>query len=42
MPACCPGIHSHNFDGSGYNQWQLDDTAGQLRTRLATSTAARS
>jgi type VI secretion system secreted protein VgrG len=34
------GIHSHNFDGSGYNQWQLDDTTGQLRTRLATSTAA--
>ena len=34
------GIHSHNFDGGGYNQWQLDDTAGQVRTRLATSTAA--
>ena len=34
------GIHSHNFDGSGFNQWQLDDTAGQLRTRLATSSAA--
>jgi len=34
------GIHSHNFDGGGYNQWQLDDTQGQLRTRLATSTAA--
>ena len=33
------GIHSHNFDGSGYNQWQIDDTQGQLRTRLATSTA---
>jgi type VI secretion system secreted protein VgrG len=33
------GIHSHNFDGSGYNQWQLDDTPGQVRTRLATSTA---
>jgi type VI secretion system secreted protein VgrG len=34
------GIHTHNFDGSGFNQWQLDDTAGQLRTRLATSSAA--
>lgn len=34
------GIHSQNFDGSGFNQWQLDDTRGQLRTRLATSTAA--
>jgi type VI secretion system secreted protein VgrG len=34
------GIHSHNFDRSGFNQWQLDDTPNQLRTRLATSTAA--
>jgi type VI secretion system secreted protein VgrG len=34
------GIHSQNFDNSGYNQWQLDDTPGQVRTRLATSTAA--
>ncbi|WP_426212621.1 DUF2345 domain-containing protein, partial [Massilia sp. TWP1-3-3] len=34
------GIHSHNFDGAGFNQWQLDDTPGQVRTRLATSTAA--
>jgi type VI secretion system secreted protein VgrG len=33
------GIHSHNLDGGGYNQWQLDDTQGQVRTRLATSTA---
>jgi type VI secretion system secreted protein VgrG len=32
------GIHSQNFDNSGYNQWQLDDTPGQVRTRLATST----
>jgi type VI secretion system secreted protein VgrG len=31
------GIHSHTF---GYNQWQLDDTPGQLRTRLATSSGA--
>jgi type VI secretion system secreted protein VgrG len=34
------GIHTLNFDGNGYNQWQLDDTPGQLRMRLATSTAA--
>jgi type VI secretion system secreted protein VgrG len=34
------GIHTHSFDRSGYNQWQLDDTPGQLRMRLATSSAA--
>ncbi len=34
------GIHTHAFDGAGWNQWQLDDTQGQLRLRLATSTAA--
>ena len=34
------GIHTHNFDGGGFNQWQIDDTQGQVRTRLATSTAA--
>lgn len=34
------GIHTHGFDGSGYNQWQIDDTQGQLRTRLATSCAS--
>jgi type VI secretion system secreted protein VgrG len=34
------GIHSNNFDGSGYNQWQIDDTPAQLRTRLASSTSA--
>jgi len=34
------GIHTHNVDGNGFNQWQLDDTPGQLRTRLATSSAA--
>jgi len=33
------GIHTHGLDGSGYNQWQVDDTQGQLRTRLATSCA---
>jgi len=34
------GIHTHGFDGSGYNQWQIDDTQGQLRTRLATNCAS--
>ena len=34
------GIHTRNVDGGGYNQWQLDDTQGQLRTHLATSSAA--
>lgn len=35
------GMHSHNLDGANdYNQWQLDDTSGQLRMRLATSTAS--
>ena len=34
------GIHTNNFDGGGWNQWQLDDTQGQLRMRLATSSAA--
>ncbi|CAN7409981.1 type VI secretion system Vgr family protein [Pseudoduganella sp. LjRoot289] len=34
------GIHSQNFDRSGYSQWQLDDTPSQVRTRLATSSAA--
>jgi type VI secretion system secreted protein VgrG len=33
------GIHSQSFDKGGYNQWQLDDAPGQVRTRLATSTA---
>jgi type VI secretion system secreted protein VgrG len=34
------GIHTQTFDGAGWNQWQLDDTPGQLRMRLATSMAA--
>jgi type VI secretion system secreted protein VgrG len=34
------GMHSNNFDGGGYNQWMVDDTPGQLRTRLASSSAA--
>lgn len=34
------GVHTRTFDRSGFNQWQIDDTPGKLRTRLATSTAA--
>jgi type VI secretion system secreted protein VgrG len=34
------GIQTGNFNGSAGNHWQLDDTPGQLRTRLATSHAA--
>lgn len=34
------GIHSHTFDKSGFNQWQLDDAPGQLSTRLVTSSAS--
>jgi type VI secretion system secreted protein VgrG len=34
------GLHSSNFDGNGYNQWQIDDTQFQLRMRLASSTSA--
>ncbi|MBB3225409.1 type VI secretion system Vgr family protein, partial [Pseudoduganella umbonata] len=39
-PGTLSGIHTRTFDGGGYNQWQLDDTQGQLRMRLATSGAA--
>ena len=39
-PGVLSGIHTRGFDGSGYNQWQIDDTTGQLRMRLATSLAA--
>ncbi|MDB5919949.1 MAG: type secretion system tip protein VgrG, partial [Massilia sp.] len=39
-PGVLSGIHSTNFDGRGFNQWQLDDTPAQLRTRLASSSAA--
>ncbi|MCC2954919.1 type VI secretion system tip protein VgrG [Massilia sp. IC2-477] len=39
-PGALSGIHTRNFDGSGYNQWQIDDTTGQLRMRLATSVGA--
>jgi type VI secretion system secreted protein VgrG len=34
------GYDTNNFDGGGFNQLVTDDTPGQLRTRLATSSAA--
>jgi type VI secretion system secreted protein VgrG len=34
------GLHSCNLDGADYNQWVLDDSNGQLRMRLASSSAA--
>ncbi|MEQ6340165.1 MAG: type VI secretion system Vgr family protein [Gammaproteobacteria bacterium] len=39
-PGTLSGIHSHSLDGTGYNQWVIDDTQHQLRMRLASSTAA--
>ncbi len=33
------GWHSQGLGGDGYNQWVVDDHPGQLRTRLASSTA---
>ena len=33
------GWHSQALGGAGYNQWVVDDHPGQLRTRLASSTA---
>ncbi|MFZ6751594.1 type VI secretion system Vgr family protein [Undibacterium sp. Ren11W] len=34
------GMHSHNLEDGGYNQWVVDDTQAQLRMRLASSSAA--
>jgi type VI secretion system secreted protein VgrG len=34
------GIHSHNLQDGGYNQWVVDDSPSQLRMRLASSSAA--
>ncbi|MDH5823498.1 type VI secretion system Vgr family protein, partial [Luteimonas sp. RD2P54] len=38
-PGTLSGLHSRAHDGSGSQQWVLDDTPGQLRTRLQTSLA---
>ena len=34
------GIHTPDLQDQGYNQWVVDDSTGQLRMRLASSTAA--
>ena len=34
------GWHTHSLDQSGFNQWVMDDATGQLRMRLASSSAA--
>jgi type VI secretion system VgrG family protein len=39
QPGVLSGLHSTAHDGSGHQQWLLDDTPGQLRTRLHTSLA---
>lgn len=38
-PGVLSGIHARGFDGAGYAQWVADDSAGQLRMRLASSCA---
>lgn len=43
-PGVISGLHSHALDGSqgagGFNQWVIDDAAGQLRMRLLCSYSA--
>ena len=36
-PGTLSGLHSRGLDGQGHNQWLVDDTPGQLRTRLLSS-----
>ncbi|MFG6447096.1 type VI secretion system Vgr family protein [Roseateles sp. BYS180W] len=36
-PGAISGWHSHSLGGGAYNQWVLDDSTGQLRTRLLCS-----
>lgn len=38
-PGTLSGLHSQSLDGSGTQQWVLDDAPGQLRQRLHTSLA---
>jgi type VI secretion system secreted protein VgrG len=38
-PGTLSGLHSRSLDGSGTQQWVLDDAPGQLRQRLHTSLA---
>jgi type VI secretion system secreted protein VgrG len=39
-PGVISGLHSHALDGSGFNQWVVDDATGQLRMRLMASYTA--
>ena len=39
-PGVISGAHSHSLDGSGFNQWVIDDASGQLRMRLHCSYTA--
>ncbi len=36
-PGVLSGLHTQSHDGSGTQQWVIDDSTGQLRTRLQTS-----
>src|SRR5690606_29253974 len=38
-PGTLSGLHSQSHDGQGTQQWVIDDTPGQLRTRLHTTLA---
>ena len=38
-PGTVSGLHSRSLDGSGTQQWLMDDATGQLRQRLHTSLA---
>lgn len=38
-PGVLSGLHTRSHDGAGTQQWVLDDTPGQLRTRLHSSLA---
>ena len=38
-PGVLSGLHTASHDGSGTQQWVVDDTPGQLRTRLHSSLA---
>ena len=38
-PGTLSGLHTQSHDGAGTQQWLVDDTPGQLRTRLHTSLA---
>lgn len=38
-PGTLSGLHTRAHDGEGSQQWVIDDTPGQLRTRLHTSLA---